>query len=75
MIDSFDLLYDEGAETPKMMSVSLHDRIMGRPGRAAGLIRFLEHVRKRDRVWFCTGREIAEHWRRVHPAKGAATAG
>ena len=68
MIDSFDLLYDEGAETPKMMSVSLHDRIMGRPGRAAGLIRFLDHVSKRDRVWFCTGREIAAHWRRVHPA-------
>ena len=67
MIDSFDLLYAEGAEAPKMMSVSLHDRIIGRPGRAAGLIRFLNHVRKRDRVWFCTGREIAEHWRRVHP--------
>jgi peptidoglycan/xylan/chitin deacetylase (PgdA/CDA1 family) len=52
-----------------MMSVSLHDRIIGRPGRAAGLIRFLQHVRKRDRVWFCTGREIAEHWRRVHPPR------
>ena len=67
MIDCFDLLYAEGATSPRLMSVGLHDRLVGRPGRAAGLIRFLEHVRRHDRVWFCTGRDIAEHWRAHHP--------
>lgn len=67
MIDCFDLLYEEGAASPRLMSVGLHDRLIGRPGRAVGLIRFLEHVRKHDRVWICTGREIAEHWLRTHP--------
>jgi len=67
MIDCFDLMYDEGAETPKMMSVALHDRLIGRPARALGLVKFLDHARKHDRIWFCTGRDIAEHWRRVHP--------
>ncbi len=71
LIDCFDLMYDEGAENPKMMSIALHDRLIGRPARAAGLIKFLEHARKHERVWFCTGRDIAEHWRRVHPAKDA----
>jgi peptidoglycan/xylan/chitin deacetylase (PgdA/CDA1 family) len=67
MMDCFDLLYEEGAEHPKMMAINLHDRLIGRPAKAVGLIRFLEHARKHDRVWFCTGREIAEHWRREHP--------
>jgi peptidoglycan/xylan/chitin deacetylase (PgdA/CDA1 family) len=67
MIDCFDLLYEEGAERPKIMSLALHDRLIGRPARAAGLIKFLDYARSRDRVWFCTGREIAEHWRREHP--------
>ncbi len=67
MIDCFDLLYEEGAEHPKMMAINLHDRLIGRPARAVGLIRFLEHAQKHDRVWFCTGRDIAEHWRREHP--------
>jgi allantoinase len=67
MIDCFDLLYDEGAVRPRLMSVGLHDRLIGRPGRAVGLVRFLEHVRKHHDVWICTGREIAEHWRRTHP--------
>lgn len=70
MIDCFDLLYEEGAERPKMMSLALHDRLIGRPAKAVGLIKFLDHARKRDRVWFCTGREIAEHWRREHPPSG-----
>jgi hypothetical protein len=47
------------------MSISLHDRLVGRPGKAAGLIRFLEHVCKHDWVWFCTGRDVAEHWLRT----------
>jgi allantoinase len=68
MIDCFDLLYEEGAEAPKMMSIGLHDRLAGRPARAVGLIRFLEHASRHDKVWFCTGREIAEHWRGTHPA-------
>jgi allantoinase len=67
LIDCFDLMHEEGAETPKIMSVALHDRLTGRPARAVGLIKFLEHARRHDRVWFCTGRDIAEHWRRVHP--------
>jgi allantoinase len=67
MIDAFDLLYEEGADQPKMMSVALHDRLIGRPARALGLIKFLDHVRRHDRVWLCTGRDIAEHWRKIHP--------
>jgi peptidoglycan/xylan/chitin deacetylase (PgdA/CDA1 family) len=66
-IDCFELLYEEGAQTPKLMSIGLHDRLMGRPAKAVGLIRFLEHARKRGGVWFCTGRDIAEHWHRHHP--------
>ena len=67
MIDCFDLLYEEGAERPKIMSVALHDRLIGRPAKAAGLIAFLDYASKRDRVWFCTGRDIAEHWRKERP--------
>ena len=71
MIDCFDLLYVEGADHPKIMSIGLHDRLVGRPGRAVGLIRFLDHVSRHDRVWFCTGRDIAEHWHAQHPAPGS----
>ena len=66
MIDTFDLMYEEGSTSPKLMSVGLHDRLIGRPGRAMGLIKFLEHVRKHDSVWFCTGAQVAEHWYRHH---------
>jgi len=66
--DSFDQLYEEGAESPKLMSVGLHCRITGRPGRARGLDRFLTHVAKHSNVWVTTRREIANHWRRTHPA-------
>ena len=69
MIDCFDMLYAEGAECPKIMSIGLHDRLIGRPARAMGLVRFLEYVARHDRVWFCTGREIAEHWRSLYPAQ------
>ena len=68
MIDCFETLYAEGAERPKLMSLALHDRLIGRPGRITGLVKFLDHIAGRDRVWVCTGRDIAEHWRRVHPA-------
>jgi peptidoglycan/xylan/chitin deacetylase (PgdA/CDA1 family) len=67
MIDCFNTMYEEGADTPGLMSIGLHDRLIGRPGRAPGLARFLEHARKHDRVWFCRGVDIAEHWRRLHP--------
>ena len=67
--DSFDLLLAEGrAGRPKMMSVGLHCRLSGRPGRAMALKRFLEHVRAQDDVWCATRLQIAEHWARVHPA-------
>jgi peptidoglycan/xylan/chitin deacetylase (PgdA/CDA1 family) len=70
MIDCFDTLYAEGADRPRLMSLALHDRLIGRPGRITGLVRFLEHVRGHDKVWIATGRQIAEHWRAVHPAPG-----
>lgn len=68
MIDCFETLYAEGADRPKMMSLALHDRLIGRPGRITGLVKFLDHVKSRDKVWVATGRDIAEHWMRVHPA-------
>lgn len=67
--DSFDVLYEEGAYAPKMMSVGLHCRLAGRPGRAAALGRFLDYVRQHDKVWLCRRIEIAEHWMRHHPLK------
>jgi allantoinase len=65
--DAFDVLYAEGAEHPKMMSVGLHMRLMGRPGRAAALARFLDHVGHHDRVWICRRIDIARHWITHHP--------
>jgi putative urate catabolism protein len=67
--DSFDALYAEGAAgSPKMMSVGLHCRIVGRPGRIQGLRRFLEHVKAHEKVWVARRIDIARHWRAVHPA-------
>jgi len=67
--DSFDLLLEEGrAGSPKMMSVGLHCRLVGRPGRALALQKFLEHVQGQDDVWVATRGEIAEHWRKNHSA-------
>ena len=65
--DAFDVLYAEGAEHPRMMSVGLHCRLMGRPGRAAALIRFLDHVARHDKVWICRRVDIARHWITTHP--------
>jgi len=65
--DSFDLLYTEGARAPKMMSVGLHSRLVGRPGRAAALARFLDHVQRHDNVWVCRRIDIARHWHAHHP--------
>lgn len=68
--DSFDVLYAEGAERPKMLSVGLHCRLVGRPGRAAALTRFLDYVGNHDHVWVTTRLEIARHWVKHHPPKG-----
>jgi OHCU decarboxylase len=68
--DSFDVLYAEGERAPKMMSVGLHCRLVGRPGRAAALARFLDYVRSHDKVWVATRLDIARHWMKHHPPKG-----
>jgi allantoinase len=60
--DSFDVLYAEGETSPKMMSVGLHCRLVGRPGRAASLMRFLDYISNHDRVWVATRLQIAQHW-------------
>ena len=65
--DSFDALYDEGAETPRMMSVGLHCRLVGRPGRIKALERFLDYALSHDKVWACRRIDIARHWRARHP--------
>ena len=65
--DSFDVLYAEGADCPKMMSIGMHCRILGRPGRLRGLQRFLDHVEKHDQVWVTRRIDIARHWKQVHP--------
>ena len=69
--DAFDLLLEEGrAGSPKMMSVGLHCRLVGRPGRARALQRFLAHVAQhRDEVWVCTRADIARHWWKEHPPR------
>ena len=65
--DSFDYLWEKGEEVPRMMSVGLHCRIVGRPGRAAALAKFLDYIMKKDRVWICKRAEIAKLWRQQFP--------
>jgi len=60
--DAFDVLYAEGDRAPKMMSIGLHCRLAGRPGRAAALARFLDYIRGHERVWICRRIDIARHW-------------
>lgn len=69
--DSFDLLYAEGAQAPKMMSVGLHCRLVGRPGRMRALQRFLDHVQQHEQVWICRRIDIARHWIDRHPPPAA----
>jgi allantoinase len=73
--DAFDVLYAEGdpngLNAPKMLSVGLHCRIAGRPGRAAALARFLDYVQGHDQVWITRRIDIANHWRAMHPAPSA----
>ena len=66
--DAFDVLYREGKTGPKMMSVGLHTRLVGRPGRAAALERFLDYVLEHEDVWICRRVDIARHWIATHPA-------
>lgn len=70
--DSFDALYAEGEEAPKMLSIGMHCRLLGRPGRIVGLQKFLDHIARHDRVWVCRRIDIANHWRRRHPFVEAA---
>ncbi|KAG1601801.1 hypothetical protein G6F46_013925 [Rhizopus delemar] len=65
--DAFDVLYEEGSAAPKMMSVGLHLRLVGQPGRAAGLARFLGPVAAHRDVWVCRRADIARHWHACHP--------
>ena len=65
--DTFDVLYAEGAEAPRMMSIGMHCRLLGRPGRFRALQRFLDHLEGHDRVWVTRRIDIARHWVTRHP--------
>ena len=71
--DTFDVLYAEGDpdgdNAPKMMSIGMHCRLLGRPGRIAALQRFLDHVQRHDKVWVCRRIDLARHWAHTHPCK------
>ena len=67
--NSFDILYKEGNQNPKMMSVGLHCRLIGKPGRFPALEKFIKYVKKFENVWFAKRIEIAKHWRKFHPYK------
>jgi allantoinase len=68
--DSFDVLYAEGQTRPRMMSIGMHCRLLGRPGRITALQRFLDHIEKFDRVWVCRRLDIARHWKKTYPYTG-----
>jgi len=65
--DAFDVHYAEGDERPTMMSIGMHCRLLGRPGRMRALQRFLDHVQRHERVWITRRVDIARHWKLVHP--------
>lgn len=65
--DSFDVLYAEGADAPRMLSIGMHCRLLGRPGRIRALQRFLDYLEQHDRVWVCRRIDIARHWAQYHP--------
>jgi allantoinase len=71
--DSFDALYAEGdpngLNAPKMLSIGMHCRLLGRPGRIVALQKFLDHIQQREHVWICRRIDIARHWQQVHPFK------
>ncbi|GGX95075.1 allantoinase PuuE [Massilia dura] len=65
--DAFDVHYEEGADQPTMMSIGLHCRLLGRPGRLKALQRFLDYIGQHDRVWVARRIDIARHWKEAHP--------
>ncbi len=67
--DAFDTLYEEGARTPRMMSVGLHCRLAGRPGRIRAVEKFIDHALGHEGVWFCRRIDIARYWCTHHPAE------
>jgi peptidoglycan/xylan/chitin deacetylase (PgdA/CDA1 family) len=69
--DAFDVYYAEGEERPKMMSVGMHCRLLGRPGRMRALQRFLDYVAEHDGVWIARRIDIARHWKSQHPFDAA----
>lgn len=73
--DAFDCLYAEGDHAPKMMSVALHSRIIGHPGRFMSLLRFLDYVLDHERVWVARRIDIARHWIATHPPMAATSGG
>ena len=68
--DSFDVLYREGETCPRMMSIGMHCRLLGRPGRTAALERFIDYVLGHEKVWVCRRIDIARHWIATHPFEG-----
>jgi putative urate catabolism protein len=69
--DTFDVLYSEGETAPRMMSIGLHCRLAGRPGRTAALERFLDYIASHDRVWVARRLDIARHWQSTHTPASA----
>ncbi|MBM3409924.1 MAG: allantoinase PuuE, partial [Betaproteobacteria bacterium] len=69
--DAFDVHWAEGDERPSMMSIGMHCRLLGRPGRMRSLQRFLDHVQSHDRVWVTRRIDIARHWKTTHPFDAA----
>lgn len=69
LADAFDQLYEEGATAPRLLNVGLHPRMVGHPGRARGLARFLDHIQRHEHVWVARRADIAAHWRRTFPAE------
>jgi allantoinase len=72
--DAFDVHYAEGAERPAMMSIGMHCRLLGRPGRMRALQRFLDHVQAHERVWIARRIDIARHWKQAHPFDATSAA-
>ncbi len=66
--DAFDVLYAEGIDSPKMMNVGLHPRLIGHPARMAGLVRFVDYVESKSNVWVCRRADVAQHWIERHAA-------
>ena len=67
MRDAFDVLWAEGAEHPRLMSISLHLRVSGHPARFAGVARLLDYIQNQPQVWLCTREQVADHWYRAFP--------